>query len=165
MLTCPNNLFKRLQNLHPTVLLVTCQHEMVKNIVCPLIFVKIIPCGEKRGYFLTFSPQEFRKSSLNPAYDLRRLALMPLGGSTVIFEPFCRMKTGNLSLGMLVSHKRKSRWTWSKKKQTLLVVIFFLRHEDPVKPLFKRHPGPLLCQTVKKRKKEKKKRQLQFCGK
>ena len=29
----------------------------------------------------------------------------------VILEPFCRMGTGNLGLGMLVSHSRKSLWT------------------------------------------------------
>ena len=39
---------------------------------------------------------------------------MPLGGSTVILEPFWRMKTGNLGLGMLVSHSRKSRCTWNR---------------------------------------------------
>lgn len=36
---------------------------------------------------------------------------MPRGGSMVIFEPFCRMDTGNLLLGKLVSQRRKSRWT------------------------------------------------------
>ena len=36
---------------------------------------------------------------------------MPRGGSTVILEPFCRIDTGNLGLGMLVSHRRKSRDT------------------------------------------------------
>ena len=29
----------------------------------------------------------------------------------VILEPFCKMGTGNLGLGILVSHSRKSRWT------------------------------------------------------
>ena len=56
----------------------------------------------------TFSPQEFKKSSLKLVYDLRRLALMPFGGSTVILEPFWRMKTGNFGDGMLVSQRRKS---------------------------------------------------------
>jgi len=32
-------------------------------------------------------------------YDRSRLALMPFGGSLVIFTPFCRMLTGNLSDG------------------------------------------------------------------
>jgi len=34
---------------------------------------------------------------------------MPLGGSMVILTPFCRIDTGKLPLGMLVSHSRKSR--------------------------------------------------------
>lgn len=40
---------------------------------------------------------------------------MPRGGSTVNFEPFCRMDTGNFGLGILVSHKRKSRCTCLKQ--------------------------------------------------
>lgn len=53
-----------------------------------------------------------RNSSVNPVKDLRRLALTPRGGSRVSLEPFCRMGTGNLGLGMLVSHSLKSRFTW-----------------------------------------------------
>ena len=58
---------------------------------------------------LTFSPVEVKKSSLKLEYAFRRLAFIPLGGSTVILEPFCRINTGNLSLGILVSQRRKSR--------------------------------------------------------
>ena len=50
---------------------------------------------------------------MKPVYDLSKLALRPLGGSTVILEEFCRINTGNFSLGMEVSHRRKSRWTLS----------------------------------------------------
>jgi hypothetical protein len=39
------------------------------------------------------------------------LALMPLGGSMVILELFWSTGTGNLGLGMLVNHRRKSRCT------------------------------------------------------
>ena len=53
----------------------------------------------------------FRNSSLKPMKDLRRLALIPRGGSIVIFELFWSTGTGNLGLGMLVSHRRKSRCT------------------------------------------------------
>ena len=53
----------------------------------------------------------FRNSSLKPMKDLRRLALIPRGGSMVIFELFWSTGTGNLGLGMLVSHRRKSRCT------------------------------------------------------
>ena len=52
-----------------------------------------------------------RNSSVNPVKDFRRLALTPRGGSKVNLEPFCKMGTGNLGLGMLVSHSLKSRLT------------------------------------------------------
>lgn len=52
-----------------------------------------------------------RMSSLKPVKDFSKLALIPLGGSTVILLPFWSTGTGNLALGMLVSQMRKSRWT------------------------------------------------------
>lgn len=36
-------------------------------------------------------------------YECNRLALIPLGGLFVIFSPFCRILTGNLSDGYLVN--------------------------------------------------------------
>ncbi len=50
-----------------------------------------------------------RNSSLNPVKLFSRLALTPRGGSMVILELFWRTGTGNLGLGILVSHRRKSR--------------------------------------------------------
>lgn len=60
---------------------------------------------------LTLVEEEI-KSLVSLRYVFCRLALMPLGGSMVILEPFWRMDTGNLLLGRLVSHRRKSLCTW-----------------------------------------------------
>ena len=56
-----------------------------------------------------------KNSSLKLEKDFKRFALIPRGGSTVILLPFWRTGTGNFGLGMLVSHKRKSLWTWGKE--------------------------------------------------
>ena len=39
-----------------------------------------------------------------PKYEPSILFLNPLGGSLVTLTPFCSIETGNLSLGMEVSH-------------------------------------------------------------
>lgn len=52
------------------------------------------------------------KSLVSFRYVFCRLALIPLGGSMVIFDPFWRMNTGNLLLGRLVSQSRKSLCTF-----------------------------------------------------
>ena len=69
--------------------------------------------------FTLFS-QELRKSSVKPVYDLSKLALIPLGGSTVILDPFCRINTGNLLLGILVNHRRKSLCTCKTDNRNLI---------------------------------------------
>ena len=50
----------------------------------------------------------FRNSSLKLVKHFNKLAFMPLGGSTVILEPFCSTGTGKFGLGILVSHNLKS---------------------------------------------------------
>lgn len=48
---------------------------------------------------------QLSNSSLSkPRYDLRILFLRPFGGSMTAFTPFWRIVTGNLSLGIAVSH-------------------------------------------------------------
>ena len=59
-----------------------------------------------------------RDSSLNPVNDFSKLALIPLGGSTVILLPFCRIGTGNFGLGILVNQIRKSLCTYSMRNRS-----------------------------------------------
>ena len=68
----------------------------------------------KRHTFLV----ALRDSSLNPVNDFSKLALIPLGGSTVILLPFCRIGTGNFGLGILVNQIRKSLCTYSMRNRS-----------------------------------------------
>jgi hypothetical protein len=49
--------------------------------------------------------EEAERTNVN---DLIKFARRPLGGSFVIFTPFCKIGTGKNVAGIDVSHKRKS---------------------------------------------------------
>lgn len=70
----------------------------------------------------TFPVHDVRKSSLRVIYDRKRFALIPRGGSTVILLPFCKIITGNIGLGILVSHNRKSLCTWKEKTKVFRLI-------------------------------------------
>lgn len=54
-------------------------------------------------------------------YVIRILALRPVGGSSVIFTPFCRIATGKIGEGMEVSHRRKSFDIFSGLKSSTIL--------------------------------------------